>query len=375
LQGEAVRRVFRPSAFLDVVKMKPLVSIIIPAFNAEKFLRKTLLSVQQQTYERLEIIIVNDGSTDSSDQIAAECALSDQRIKIISQTNSGVASARNHGLQCSSGDYVAFLDADDIWHPAKIERQVEVLLASTNGTGRGSVYPLHRYIDSEDRIVGSGRFWSMAGDPAIHLATLRTECGSKILTRRDLALAVGGYDTDLNMNGAEDLDFELKLAARFPMFVVSEYLVGYRKFHGTLSGDDARMVRALRAVINRYIDRNGLSKSGVNWVLGEFHKHFLFIFLDKHKFTSALKSMIGLICSDPGVALNVLVFQLPERIRAKIFKRIFKGVGYHSPPNPRFYDVSSLELIKLPRASGRWDPPRSAVAPHRSTANPVSQQH
>jgi glycosyltransferase involved in cell wall biosynthesis len=338
--------------------MKPLVSIVIPAFNAELYLEKTILSVQQQTYGYQEIIIVNDGSTDSSLEIASKCARSDPRIKVVTQKNAGVASARNHGLQYSSGEYVAFLDADDIWHPTKIERQMDVLLTSTNSTGWGSVYSLHRYIDTEDRVTQSGRYWSEAGDLTAHLVTLRTGCGSGILTRRELALSVGGYDAsyrDVNASGAEDLDFELKLAACSPMFVVSEYLIGYRSYHGSMSSDHARMERALRAVINKHIDLNGLSTPYVNWVLGEFYKYCFFAYLEKRKFTSAFRTMIGMIWNDPSVALNALSIQLPEHIARKVSKKVRLVMGYEQRPGPRFYDVSPLHLFKLPKPTGRWD--------------------
>jgi glycosyltransferase involved in cell wall biosynthesis len=338
--------------------MKPLVSIVIPVFNAEQFLGKTISSVQQQTYQKRETIIVNDGSTDSSVQIASKYALSDPRIKVITQINGGVASARNCGLQNASGEYVAFLDADDLWHPTKIERQIELLLTSANSPGGGSVYALHRYIDSQDRVTASGRFWSSASDLTSHLVTLRTGSGSGILTPRELALAVGGYDTTyrkLNAGGAEDLDFELKLAARFPMFVVSEYLIGYRTYRGSMSSDNARMERALRAVINKHIALNGLSNPCVSWVLGEFYKHFFFTYLDNHEFTSALRTMSGLIWNDPVVASNALLRQLPERVAKKLYGKSLHAMGYHSQPGPGFYEISPFELFKLPKATGRWD--------------------
>ncbi len=334
--------------------MRPLVSIVIPVCNAEQFLERTLLSAQQQTYDNLEIIIVNDGSTDSSGEIAAKHALSDQRIKIINQHNSGVAFARNAGLRFASGDYVAFLDADDIWHPTKIARQMEVLLSSTGSTGWGSVYPLQRYIDTQDRVLSSGRFWSEAGDVAAHLVTLRTECGSKILTRRELALAVGGYDTTLS--AAQDLDFELSLAARGPMFVVSEYLVGYRRGQDSMSSNDARLIRALRVVIKKHVNLNRLSKSCSNWALGELYKHFFSVFLVRHKFGSATKSMIGLVWNDPVIALRVLFYQIVERISQKITSMNRRTKGYQRPPDPQFYDVSPLTLFRLPKPTGRWDP-------------------
>ena len=335
--------------------MKQPVSIVIPVFNAELFLERTLLSVQQQTHENLEIIIVNDGSTDTSDQIAARYADSDRRFQVITQRNSGVASARNHGLQHSLGEYVAFLDADDIWHPTKIERQMEVLLSSTNSTGWGSVYCLHRYIDAKDRVRGSGRFWSVAGGLSALLVTLRTECGSSILTRRDLALAVGGFDAtyrDLDVGGAEDLDFHLKLAARFPMFVVSQYLVGYRSYEGNMSSDDTRMLRALRTVINRHIALNSLSKPCVNWVFGELYRHFFWIFfLRKREYASALQALIGVIRNDPATASDLLFCELPGHIVRVISRKICQAVGYRPQLGPPFYEVSPHELLKPGRVT------------------------
>jgi hypothetical protein len=191
-----------------------------------------------------------------------------------------------------------------------------------------------------------------------HLVTLRTASGSDILTRRELALAVGGYDEvykDIEASGAEDLDFELKLAARCPLFVVSEYLVGYRVGHGSMSRDDKRMMRALRAVINKHVDLNCLPKIYLNWAFGEFHKHYVFVFLGKRKFGGALKAMVGLMWNDPAVAARVLFFHLPERVRIKIVKVIDRARGNHPQPSPHFYDISPSKLFKLPRPTGRWD--------------------
>ncbi|MFQ6739306.1 MAG: glycosyltransferase family 2 protein, partial [Alphaproteobacteria bacterium] len=89
------------------------VSVIIPVYNTEKFLPQCLNSIIYQTYKNLEIIIVNDGSTDNSDEICQTFAKHDKRIKIIYQTNSGVSAARNKGLLNATGDYVHFIDSDD----------------------------------------------------------------------------------------------------------------------------------------------------------------------------------------------------------------------------------------------------------------------
>ena len=106
---------------------KLLISIIIPVYNAEKYIKRCLLSVQNQTYHNLEIIIINDGSQDQSVHICQEIAEEDSRISIYSQKNEGLSSARNYGLKLATGDYVYFLDSDDYIIPTCIERLLFVL--------------------------------------------------------------------------------------------------------------------------------------------------------------------------------------------------------------------------------------------------------
>ncbi|MGD1844567.1 MAG: glycosyltransferase family 2 protein [Salibacteraceae bacterium] len=107
--------------------MGTLVSIIIPAYNASNFLRETLDSVLQQKYSHWEAIVVNDGSKDDTLQIARKFAAEDARFQVIDQANAGVSVARNNGFQQSKGEYLAFLDADDLWHPDFLQARVEVL--------------------------------------------------------------------------------------------------------------------------------------------------------------------------------------------------------------------------------------------------------
>lgn len=107
---------------------KELVSIITPMYNAEKYVTDTIQSVLSQTYENWEMIIVNDGSTDSSPDIAERYAKDDTRIKIVNQPrNMGIASARNKGIEKAKGNYVAFVDSDDMWKKDKLEKQVKFM--------------------------------------------------------------------------------------------------------------------------------------------------------------------------------------------------------------------------------------------------------
>ena len=104
---------------------QPLVSIITPAYNAEKYIKETIESVLGQTYKNWELIIVNDGSTDSTEEIIK--SFDDSRVVLLSQKNSGVSSARNLGMQSSKGKYITFLDADDVLPPESLKVRVDYL--------------------------------------------------------------------------------------------------------------------------------------------------------------------------------------------------------------------------------------------------------
>ena len=103
--------------------MREKVSVIIPAFNAQKFIVETVTSVLNQTYENLEVIVVDDGSKDNTFRILTDTF--GKQIKIIQKENGGVSSARNTGIDSANGDYIAFLDADDYWLPYKLEVQLK----------------------------------------------------------------------------------------------------------------------------------------------------------------------------------------------------------------------------------------------------------
>lgn len=113
---------------MEELENKPKVSIIIPVYNVRGYLEDALLSVIQQTYKNLEIIIIDDGSNDGSEIICDNYAKKDDRIKVIHQKNGGLSTARNTGLDNASGEYIAFLDSDDIFHPEAIQRMLDATL-------------------------------------------------------------------------------------------------------------------------------------------------------------------------------------------------------------------------------------------------------
>ncbi|NDV47427.1 glycosyltransferase family 2 protein [Paludibacter sp. 221] len=125
---------------------KGLVSIITPLYNGEKYVSQTIESVLAQTYTDWEMIVINDGSKDSSEKIVEEYTKKDNRIKLFSQPNGGSASARNNGIRRAQGQYIALLDADDVWEPFFLESQL-TLMKEKNAL---LVYGSHKRIDENN---------------------------------------------------------------------------------------------------------------------------------------------------------------------------------------------------------------------------------
>src|SRR5688500_10000211 len=142
---------------MDAADSSPLVTVIVPAFNAEAWIGETLQSVAAQSWPALEILIVDDGSTDGTAAIAEAFCAGEPRARLIRQPNGGVAAARNRGLAEAKGEWIAPIDADDIWHPARVEKMVKAALAAPERPG--FVYAWCRTIDGEGRVTGSAPQW------------------------------------------------------------------------------------------------------------------------------------------------------------------------------------------------------------------------
>jgi hypothetical protein len=222
-----------------------LVSVIIPAYNAASTLGETLDSVRRQTHRRLEVIVVDDGSQDRTAEIAEAHAAEDGRIRLIRKENGGVARARNAGATASRADYLAPVDADDLWHPEKIARQLAALRAA--GPEAGYAYTYCRHIDGASRVIQD------AGGRTEGAAFLRSVLGnfvgngSSLLIRRVAFDSVGGYDPslrDAGLQGCEDYLLQMLIARHWRIVCVPAYLTGYRRAEGTMSDDRLRMTRS-----------------------------------------------------------------------------------------------------------------------------------
>lgn len=214
----------------------PTVSVVIPAYNAARYLSQAVDSALGQTFRDVEVVVVDDGSTDDT---PARLAAYGERIRTLRQANSGVALARNAGTAAARGRYVAFLDADDVWQPEKIERQLEAL---TQPPGARASYTAFDLV-SADLTPQEVRRTARAGSLVEDLLCLGNVVGtpSTVVCERDLLLDVGGFDPDLSLGA--DWDLWLRLALRTTFSYVDEPLVRYRVHEGNMSRDVALLER------------------------------------------------------------------------------------------------------------------------------------
>ena len=225
---------------------QPLVSVIIPAYNAEKFITRTLKSVLSQTYANIEVIVVDDGSRDRTAEIVNEIAQTDSRIVFLQQPNSGVAAARNLAIANSSGEFIAPIDADDIWYPENIAKQVQCFLESDSDVGL--VYSWSVDIDENDELLGGFRATEIEGE-VYNTLVCHNFLGnaSASMFRRSCLENDKFYCCDLklqNAQGCEDWELYLRIAENYQFRVVSEFLVGYRKLFNSMSGDYSQMAKS-----------------------------------------------------------------------------------------------------------------------------------
>ncbi|MGX9991481.1 glycosyltransferase family 2 protein [Rhizobium sp. WSM1274] len=289
---------------------QPLVSVVIPAFNAARFVERTLRSAGRQTYRNLEIIVVNDGSTDDTAKVVEQVALEDSRIRLLSTANRGVAAARNTGIQASTGRFLAFLDADDLWHQTKIEKQVNAL--ERLSPQWAAVYVLHYIINHDDEIIRSCRPVVARGYIyARHLTFKYVGNGSALLVRRDVALEIGGFDSSYaaaGIGGCEDLDFELRLAARYHVEVIPERLVGYRQYPGNMSSNHLQMGQSALEVVRRSLAANApLPKYAARSATNATQKYAFWEFRQARNTYLSLATIFSISRSEPYFVVRLVL--------------------------------------------------------------------
>jgi glycosyltransferase involved in cell wall biosynthesis len=284
-----------------------LVSVIIPAFNAAAYIRQTLHSVLAQTYQSLEVIVVDDGSEDGTDAIVEEFVQKDARVQLVKQCNAGVGAARNAGIRMARGEYIAPLDADDIWFPEKLEKQVVCMEQNGEETGfvycwsifverDGSFERLEHPREAEGRLRHTLVSGNIVGNASVPL--LRTAA----LTR------VGYYLTRAEQRGAqgcEDWDLYIRIAENFCIRLVPEFLVAYRRTTCSMSVNAESMAASFEVVILRARQRNpDLPTATFRHAAGNFYVYLAGI-CDRWNHDSwSFRYLKNAICANPSFLLE-----------------------------------------------------------------------
>lgn len=319
---------------VDPSSPKDLVSVVIPAYRATATIAETLISVRHQTHSTLDITVVDDGSPDATPDLVLAHAAVDPRIGLMQQKNAGVAAARNAGWKAAAADLIAFVDADDLWGPNKIDRQLKAL--KDEGEDAGLAYTWYAKIDADSMIISSNYRPLISGSVLEHIfAGNFVGNGSAALMTRPALEAAGGFDSSLKdreAQGCEDFCIYFRIAERYRFALVPEPLTGYRQLGGAMSSDMMRMVRSFELVgqemLSRHPDRRRAIIRGQN--------HFLIWSLntatERGDFASAARLMRELALRAPAQMAALMLWRFPRVLMRGVRRRI---VG--APRRPRDY--------------------------------------
>lgn len=223
----------------------PLISVVIPVYNGEKTIQETIESVTNQTFRDFELIVIDDGSQDSTLNIVKR--IPDSRLKVFSFPNAGLAASRNRGIKLACGDYISFIDADDLWTPDKLEAQLQALQTHPQAA---VAYSWTDCIDESGQFSRRGNHITIQGNVyAQLLLTDFIENGSNLLIRSQAFEMVGYFDESLP--AAEDWDMWLRLAANYEFVVVPSPQVLYRLSATSMSANVVRQEAACLRVIEQ----------------------------------------------------------------------------------------------------------------------------
>lgn len=288
---------------------RPLVSVIIPTFNAAQFIKDCLDSVfSQQSDFALDVILVDDGSSDDTlDQVLA----TGYPVRCFEQSNAGPAAARNRALREASGDYIAFLDADDLWPTGKLAQQLAVLQAHADiGLLFGDCRQFDRAGDFAQTLFEEGKrdldFW---GDslylmqPYAKLMHGNFITTGSIVMRRACVERVGYFDEELRL--VEDLEYWLRIALEFPIAYVDTVCLLRRRHDDNTSRDQVAMSLAFLGVLEahrrRYRDAMGAQGADLDARMNREYQELGHLYMRRASHGAAARAYLRALVRQPGV--------------------------------------------------------------------------
>jgi len=257
----------------------PRVSVIVPAYNAARYLRAAIESVRSQTYDDWELIIIDDGSTDDTRLVAQSyAAVLGMKLRYVYQPNRGLPAARNTGIRQARGEFIAILDADDVWLPARLERGVALIDRSPR---IGLVHSRIARIDANGAVICVPVFPPkryLSGKIAIHILTRRGGMACPTVLFRKRCLDISGF-FDEAMGATEDRDLWFRIAEHFEVAFVDEVLAYSRVTPGSMSSDPERMLKWQLFFVHKHYERHACGWVTLHKALGQIYREqgdFLF---------------------------------------------------------------------------------------------------
>jgi hypothetical protein len=300
------------------------VGVVVPMHNAERTVAATLASICAQTHAALDIIVVDDGSTDGSPAIVEAWARRDPRVRMVQQAGVGVAAARNAGASATGAGWLAFIDADDVWAPPKIATQLAALREA--GPTAGLAYCWFASIDFDGRVISFGP------QPLHEGQTLRALChanwignGSSLLLRRSAFERAGGYDPALRAQGAEgaeDLLIALRIAEHAEFRVVPRYFVGYRQTPLSMSTESLQMFRSTELGLRELLARHPGHATEIGNHLQESRTWFAYRAGASGRYGEAVRLLREAFAARPGATARYLALTAATIAAGRLRRRL-----------------------------------------------------
>jgi len=292
------------------------VSVIIPAYNKSELTVRTINSVLEQTYQNLEVIVVDDGSTDDTKEKLAGFG---KKIKYIYKENGGACSARNLGIQESTGDFIGLLDCDDLYYPEKISKCVDFLNKHNDSS---VVFTAAYFIDLDDNIVNASERLIPTDQKKLRESLLLSNifCNSTIVARRTCFDSVGLYDERVFIPA--DWDMWIRLSECFKIGYINEKLTGYRITDSYTNGNLELAIKEAIYVIDKTFQR----KSSTNFKLKKHSIANVFsgyglAFAAARNFSKARKYLAASLLYHP-FKLNILLYLILLYISPRLLYRL-----------------------------------------------------
>ena len=289
-----------------------LVSVIVPLYNSEQFIEKTLQSILSQTHNSLEIILVDDGSTDATYQICKVYILNNKHVHYYKKENGGVASARNYGIKKSSGEFIAFCDHDDTWIPEKLVLQL-------------------KFFDFDDVGLVYGREEGIKYTVKCFTELLQYNCipASSVVVRRCCFDELGMFDERSEMSGVDDKHMWIRIATTYNIACIDIDLFKWGVTERNYSSKQGEMLKAelccASDIINTY--SNLLSREVCNMTYYNIYKHYAnnYMFINDYVNAKECYKMSLRYKLDLKMLLYYLLMSLPQ-FTINMIKIIVKNI-------------------------------------------------